>query len=79
MDYLPATLGCGSATLRSGLVTCDTNKIYIYIYIYIIFFFEYPLKKFWEHPQIFFDANKIKFGFIICSTFKQKEKAQKKF
>ena len=73
MDYLPATLGRGSATLR---FTCDTNKIYIYIYIN--FFFEYPLKKFWEHPQIFFYANKIKFGFIICSTFKQKEKAQKK-
>ena len=40
--------------------------------------FENPLKKkYWEHPQFFY-ANKIKFYSIICSTFKQKEKAQTK-
>ena len=59
------------------------KKKYIYIYIYNKNnnnkqLFEYPLKKkYWEHPQFFY-ANKIKFYSIICSTFKQKEKAQTK-
>ena len=39
---------------------------------------EYPLKKILATPSIFFYANKIKFCSIIFSTFKQKEKAQKK-
>ena len=47
------------------------------IYNNLKFFIYLPLKKKIETPSKFFYTNKIKFWWIICSTFKQKEKAQK--
>ena len=42
------------------------------------FFICLSLKKNFGTLSVFFYANKIKFCSIICSTFKQKEKAPKK-
>jgi len=58
----------------------DLKKKKIYIYNNLKFFICLPFKKKFENTFKFsFFINKIKFCSIICSTFKQKEKAKKRF
>ena len=85
---IAACVGPG-ATLRSrqgGPTTTLTLKKKKIIYNILKFFIYLPLQKKKlgtpskkiRNTLRFFNANKIKFWWIICSTFKQKEKAQHK-
>ena len=73
----------GDATLTLGWSQDHPDLKKKFIYNILKFFIYLLLQKKLGTPSekirntlIFFNANKIKFWWIICSTFKQKEKAQ---
>ena len=68
----------GSATLRPGWSQYHPDLKKKFIYKNLKYFICLPFQKKLGTPLVFFYASEIKFCSIICSTFKQKEKAQKK-